>query len=58
MEVVGSFERTVGDPPAGVVGQDLCSPGNDSVHDLVVFGLFGNEWGVGDLLGGVVIHQK
>ena len=21
-------------------------------------GLFGNEWGVGDLLGGVVIHQK
>ena len=38
MEVVDPFERTVGDPPAGVVGQDLCSPGNDGVHDLVVFG--------------------
>ena len=38
MEVVGSFERTVGDPPAGVVGQDLCSPRDDGVHDLAVFG--------------------
>ena len=25
---------------------------------IELYGLFGNEWGVGDLPGGVVIHQK
>ncbi len=28
-----------------------------TVH-VPLYRLFGNEWGVGDLLGGVVIHQK
>ena len=31
-----------------MVGQDLCSPGNDGVHDLAVFG---------DLAGGVEVSE-
>ena len=38
MEVVDPFEGSVSGSSAGVVGQDLCSPGDDGVHNLVVFG--------------------
>ena len=48
MEVVGSFEGSVGYPSGGVVGQDLFSPGDDGVHDLVVFGY---------LAGGVEVSE-
>ena len=41
MEVVGSFEGSVGYPSCGVVGQDLFSPCDDGVHDLVVFAVSG-----------------
>ena len=37
MEVVGSFDGSVGYPPCGVVAQDLFSPSDDGVHNLVVF---------------------
>ena len=49
MEVVGSFDGSVGYPSSGgVVGQDLFSPCDDGVHDLVVFGY---------LAGGVEIGE-
>ena len=48
MEVVDPFEWPVGYPPGGVVGQDLFSPCDDGVHDLVVFGY---------LAGGVEISE-
>ena len=38
MEVVDPFDRSVGRSSGGVVGQDLCSPGDDRVHNVVVFG--------------------
>ena len=38
MEVVGSFDGSVGYPSGGVVAQDLFSPSDDGVHNLVVFG--------------------
>ena len=38
MEVVDPFEGCVGDPSGGVVGEDLFSPCDDRVDDLVVFG--------------------
>ena len=48
MEVVDSFERTVGYPPCGVVRQDLFSPYDDRVHNVAVFGC---------LTGGVEISE-
>ena len=49
MEVVGSFDGSVGYPSSGgVVGQDLFSPSDDGVHDLVVFGC---------LAGGVEVSE-
>ena len=49
MEVVGSFDGSVGYPSSGgVVGQDLFSPCDDGVHNLVVFGY---------LAGGVEISE-
>ena len=38
MEVVGSLEGSVSGSSAGVVGEDLFSPSDDGVHNLVVFG--------------------
>ena len=48
MEVVGSFDGSVGYPSGRVVGQDLFSPCDDGVHDLVVFGY---------LAGGVEVSE-
>ena len=49
MEVVDPFDGSVGYPSSGgVVGQDLFSPCDDGVHDLVVFGY---------LAGGVEIGE-
>ena len=38
MQVVDPLEWPVGCSSAGVVGQDLFSPGDDLVHNVVVFG--------------------
>ena len=49
MEVVDPFDGSVGYPSSGgVVGQDLFSPYDDRVHDLVVFGY---------LTGGVEVSE-
>ena len=48
MEVVGSFDGSVGYPPCGVVGQDLFSPSDHGVHDLVVFGYLSGGVEIGE----------
>ena len=47
-EVVNPFEGSVGYPSAAVVGEYFFSPGDDGVHDLLVFG---------DLAGGVEVSE-
>ena len=48
MEVVDPFEGSVSGSSAGVVGQDLFSPCDDGVHNLVVLGY---------LAGGVEVSE-
>jgi len=53
-EVVDPLEWPVGCSSAGVVGEDLVSPGDDLVHDVVVFGDFAAVVEVGEPFEGLV----
>ena len=48
MEVVGSFDGSVGCPSAGVVGEYFFSPGDDRVDDLAVFGYLSGGVEIGE----------
>ena len=54
MEVVGSFDGSVGCPSAGVVGEYFFSPGDDRVDDLVVFGYLSGGVEIGEPAEGLV----
>ncbi|MCY4368588.1 MAG: hypothetical protein OXF41_04005 [bacterium] len=50
----GLFDRSVGCSSAGGVGQGSFSPGDDGVHDVVVFGDLAAVVEVGELSQGLV----